>query len=135
MSHQPQQHEIGIHLAVKQRLQIKFQIRLPRQRLTIAQHPQPQPIRHQRPDMIGTAIEKLLHQTVRIALHTAHAPIQTPATADQMNRRRAGLVMNRIQPPVDLRAGMERQHAKSQFPQQRQIPPVVGQGIAGLADR
>ena len=64
--HKPKQHEVGVDLAAEHGLEVELEEGLARQRLVVAQHPQAQTVRQQRPKVRITAIEELLYQAVRI---------------------------------------------------------------------
>ena len=88
--HEPQQHEVREHLAVEHRLEIELEVRLPRDRLAVAQDAKPQAVRQDRPQVRIAAVQEVLHQPVRVrdrrAAHAGRASIEAQAAADQVDR-------------------------------------------------
>ena len=119
MHHQPQQHEVGVDFAREHRFEIEIEKRLPRQRLVVAQHAQAQAVRYDRPQVRAAAVEKLLHQAVRVcgcrAVLSGSSAIKRQSAAEQMDREGTGETPDGKGAAVQLGPGGHRQEAESQL--------------------
>ena len=139
VGHQPQQREVGEQFAREHRLEIKFQIRLPGQRLAVAEDAEPQAVGDDAPEVAGAAVEEFLHQPVRIGgggpADARRPPVEIDAAADQVDGGGTEEAIDGVGAALELGADAGRQQAEAEFPEQRDAPFVVGQAGARFVGR
>ena len=137
MGREPQLHEVRIEFAREHRFEIEFEEGLPRKRVAVAKQAQSQTVRHNGPQMFVGAIEKLLRQPVRIdaggSPDAGRPAVEVDVAADEMNGNGPEKAIDRIGPTADFGPRAGRQRAEAELPQQRQGPPVVGNGRSRFA--
>ena len=131
VAEQPEQHEVGVQLAVHHRLQVELHVGLPGQGGVVAQQSQHPAIGDDPPEVVVGAIEQLLHQAVRAGtggtLDAGAAAVQRDVAADQMDRRVVPAVGDGIRLAVDTDAAPQRQQPPvAQLVEQRQQPALAG---------
>ena len=122
---------------MKHRLEVELEKRLARQGLVVAQHAQAQAVGDDRPQVAGTAVQELLHETVRVGgggtALAGGAAIERETAADKMHWHWAEEAADRVGAPANLWASARGQQTEAQLPQQRQAPLVVGEAGSRFA--
>src|SRR5260370_35790287 len=71
VTEQPQQHKVGVHLAVHHGFQVEFDVGLPREAHIVPQKAQPQSIRDQAQESTVVAVKDFLHEAMRAAAESS----------------------------------------------------------------
>ena len=89
---EPDQHEVGVDLARKHRLQVELEIRLARQGLAVSEDAEPESVRDDRPQVRVAPVEELLHQPVWVGGGRPPLPrraaIEREAATHEVHRHR-----------------------------------------------
>jgi len=135
VSHEPQEHEVGVDLARENRIEIELEPGLPGQRLVVPEDAQAQAVRDDRPQARFVAVEQILHEPVRVArrrsMLAGGTAVEREAASSEVYGHRPEAAANGVGAAVDLRTGGRRQETEPELAKQRQAPLLVGEARPG----
>src|SRR5260370_23659070 len=119
VTEQPQQHKIGVHLAVHHGFRVKFDVGLAGKAHIVAQDAQPQSIRDKAPEVSVGAVQEFLYEAMRAAAEgsgsSPRVVIEFNLEADEMDGRILPAVGDRVAPVVHLYWFCREQSTIAQF--------------------
>ena len=125
---EPEEREVGVGLAVEDRLEVELDVGLPGERRVVAQDAQGQAVRDEAPETFRGAVEKLLDEPVRRLAgstgDTLRPPIKGDPTADEMDRDGVPGVGDRIGLAFDIDRGGALEAAIPKLVEERQQPAL-----------
>ena len=104
----PEHREVGVELALEDRLQVDLHVGLPGQAPVVPEDAQEAAVGDESPQVLVGAVQKLLHQAVRACLrrsgHAARAPVQLHPGAHEVDGRLSPEVAHGVALALDLQA-------------------------------
>ncbi|OQC05104.1 MAG: hypothetical protein BWX80_02224 [Candidatus Hydrogenedentes bacterium ADurb.Bin101] len=130
MGREPEEHEVGVDLAVEHGFEVEFEVGLAGQGLVVAEDAEAQAVGDDGPEVALAAVEEFLDQPVGIggggAAHACGAPVQVDAATDEMDGGNAEEAVDGVGTPVEFGPGTGGEQAEAEFTEQGQGPFVVG---------
>ncbi len=135
VTHEPQQQEVAVLLAVHDGLQVELQVGLSGEAVVVAEDPETQAVADKAPQVVVGTVEEVLYEPVRgrprSAGHTLLAAIQVDAGAEQVDRRAVPGVRDGEGLAVDLCGGRPDEAAVTELPEKRKEPAIPGNAGRG----
>ena len=128
---QPEEAELGVLLAVHDRLEVELDAGLAGQAVVVADEAQGRTVGDEAPEVVVGAVEEVLDQAVgrdsRGAGDARGAAAEVDAPADQVDRGALVEVGDREGPAVDLEAGPPGEASVAERVEERQEPALAGE--------